>query len=161
VGRRRRRLGLRLSGYGSEQHRAEHTPGQNGSGHRCLAETDVDGNPEMVRAPTVGVKALLGLTTRVYRRFLALAPALLAWDLGPARPRRAQADRDRLLAARDLLARAARSQRAALALAHSALDLLLRRLPVLRHVVPPAGGRGPHYGWMASARPMPPPARRP
>src|SRR5688572_22999967 len=52
-------------------------------------------------------------------------------DLAASASRFGQADRDRLFAAAHLLAGATRAQRPALHLAHGALDLLARLLPVL------------------------------
>src|SRR5262245_64109066 len=57
------------------------------------------------------------------------APALRHLRAGSTRL--GKADRDRLLAARDLLAGTSAAQRAALALAHDLLDLLRCRLAVL------------------------------
>src|SRR5919198_1902073 len=70
---------------------------------------------------------------------LALAAAAFGGDFSARAARFAQADRDRLLAARDPLARAARAQRAVLAFVHRALDFLLRLPAVLRHATPSAG----------------------
>src|SRR5712692_9925108 len=67
----------------------------------------------------------------------AAPPLLLAAALAPARdlragaPRLAEADGDRLLAARDLLARAARSERPVFPLAHGSFDFLGGLRPVL------------------------------
>src|ERR1700716_3042846 len=58
---------------------------------------------------------------------------LLAWDFRAGAARLRQADRDRLLAAFDLLARAPALQLAALSLVHRPLDLLLRLLAVPGH----------------------------
>src|SRR5438309_641903 len=80
---------------------------------------------------------------RELRRFARALPAALARSAALARhfpagaARFAETDRDRLLAARDSLARTARTQLAAFALAHRPLHLLLRLLAVLRHAGPP------------------------
>src|SRR5205823_7539004 len=80
---------------------------------------------------------------RELRRFARALPAALARSAALARhfpagaARFAETDRDRLLAARDSLARTARTQLAAFALVHRPLHLLLRLLAVLRHAAPP------------------------
>src|SRR5262245_38335246 len=66
---------------------------------------------------------------------LALFAALaLARNLASSTPRLAETNRDRLFAAGDLLARAARPERAAFALMHRPLHFALSLLAVFRHV---------------------------
>src|SRR3982750_311312 len=71
---------------------------------------------------------------RLARLLAPLRRALfLARHLRARAARFRQPDRDRLLSAGPFLSRAAAAQLAALALVHSALDLALRLLSVLRH----------------------------
>src|SRR5262245_59464709 len=85
----------------------------------------------MDRGSAASAGAIRGLAAAPDLSAAASAPAAALRHLRPGSACLGEADRDRLLAARDLLAGTSAAQRAALALAHDLLDLLRCRLAVL------------------------------